>query len=163
MQKQATDLVTAPKYKIIQMPAERVIPLVQKLHGENLRAVYLKICGADALLKLKNNTDTLRRKICHAIQKQQHGGLSVRHYNIIYRLDKEAGGALAVKDKFKPKAGTILTRRWQGKDHHVHVRENGFEYNGKTYSSLSKLAKAITGHERSGPVFFGLKKEGGAS
>lgn len=65
-----------------------------------------------------------------------------------------------MKDKFKPKSGTVLTRKWQGIEHHVYVRDNGFEYNGKTYSSLSKLAKIITGHERSGPVFFGFKKEG---
>ena len=159
MRQKTIDLVTAPKYKIFQIPVDQIIPVVQKLQGENLRTVYSKICGADALLKLKNNTDTLRRKICYALQKHQHGGLSVRHYNILYRLDKESPFP-AMKDKFKPKSGTVLTRKWKGIEHHVYVRDNGFEYNGKTYSSLSKLAKVITGHERSGPVFFGLKKEG---
>jgi len=159
MQKEAPDLVKMPKYKIGQMLIEKVIPIVQKIESKDLRAVYLKICGEDSLLKLKNNSDVLRRKICYALQNQKHGGLSVRHYNLIYRLDK-ASEAPVMKDRFQPKPDTILTRRWQGKDHHVYVRKNGFEYEGETYPSLSKLAKVITGHERSGPVFFGLKSEG---
>lgn len=162
MQKKAIDLTTAPKYKITAIPLEKIIPLVQKLQGKDLRDVYLKICGEDSLLKLKNNTDVLRRKICYALQKQKCGGLSVRHYNLLYRLDKSSE-EVTPQDKFKPKPGTVLTRRWQSAEHHVYVRQKGFEYNGKNYASLSKIAKEITGHERSGPVFFGLKKEGGAA
>src|SRR5262245_21042908 len=125
MQKKAIDLTTAPKYKITELPPEKTIPLVQKLQGKDLHDVYLKICAEDGLLKLKNNTDMLHRKICYALQKQKCGGLSIRHYNLIYRLDK-APEASAVKDKFQPKPGTILTRQWQGQDHHVHVRGSGF-------------------------------------
>lgn len=162
MQKEAPDFMKMPKYKIGQMPIEKIILAFQKLSDENLRTVYLKICGDDSLLKLQNNSDVLRRKICYVLQKQKYGGLSTRHYNIIYKLDKSPAMP-AMKDKFMPKLGTILTRRWQGKDHHVQVREKGFEYHGKTYSSLSKLAKEITGHERSGPAFFGLRHEGGVA
>jgi len=40
----------------------------------------------------------------------------------------------------------------------VIVLENGFEYQGRRYASLSRIASLITGTGWSGPVFFGLKK-----
>ena len=53
--------------------------------------------------------------------------------------------------------GTQLVREWQGVIYQVHVLQSGFEYGGKTYSSLSAIARHITGSARSGPLFFGLK------
>jgi hypothetical protein len=37
------------------------------------------------------------------------------------------------------------------------VLADGFAWNGKTYESLSRVARAITGTRWSGPAFFGLK------
>ena len=54
------------------------------------------------------------------------------------------------------KAGTLLTREWDGHPHRVMVLDDGFSWNGKTYPSLSKVAFAITGTRWSGPRFFGL-------
>ena len=48
-------------------------------------------------------------------------------------------------------------REWRGRTHTVVVTEDGFEHARKTYSSLSKIAQAITGAHWSGPRFFGLK------
>jgi len=53
--------------------------------------------------------------------------------------------------------GTRLLREWQGHTHHVTVVEDGFEYDGKVWRSLSAIARAITGTPWSGPAFFGLK------
>ena len=53
--------------------------------------------------------------------------------------------------------GTRLMREWQGKVHQVTVLIKGFEHQGKTYSSLSAIAREITGTAWSGPLFFGLK------
>jgi len=55
------------------------------------------------------------------------------------------------------KAGTILGREWKGRMHRVSVLGDGFVYDGKTYSSLSKIAFAITGTRWNGPRFFGLR------
>ena len=53
--------------------------------------------------------------------------------------------------------GTMLTREWSGEHHRVTVLDQGFVWEGRTYSSLSKIAKAITGTKWNGPRFFGLR------
>ena len=57
----------------------------------------------------------------------------------------------------KPIAGTRLIREWQGVEHAVTVRDDGYEYRGAPYKSLSSIARAITGTRWNGWVFFGLK------
>lgn len=55
-------------------------------------------------------------------------------------------------------AGTVLTREYQGREHRVMATADGhYEFEGRTYPSLSRIAKEITGTAWSGPVFFGLK------
>lgn len=54
--------------------------------------------------------------------------------------------------------GTRLLREWQGQTHHVTVVEGGFAYDGRTWRSLTAIARAITGTPWSGPLFFGLRK-----
>lgn len=56
---------------------------------------------------------------------------------------------------FKP--GTKITRLWKEKPHTVIVVPDGFEYSGKTYTSLSAVASEIAGTRWNGWVFFGLK------
>ena len=56
------------------------------------------------------------------------------------------------------RAGTLLTREWEGHLQQVMVLADGFSWNGKTYPSLSQVAFAITGTRWSGPRFFGLDK-----
>ena len=54
--------------------------------------------------------------------------------------------------------GTVLCRHYQGVDHEVVVQADGtFLHGGQPYTSLSQLAREITGTRWSGPVFFGLK------
>jgi Protein of unknown function (DUF2924) len=53
--------------------------------------------------------------------------------------------------------GTRLLREWQGQTHHVTVSDNGFEYAGNTYRSLTAITRLITGTPWSGPQFFGLR------
>ena len=55
-----------------------------------------------------------------------------------------------------PRPGTRLVREWNGRTHVVDVSENGFVFDGKTYRSLSAIAKRITGAHWSGPRFFGI-------
>jgi hypothetical protein len=59
------------------------------------------------------------------------------------------------------KTGTRLVRSWTGKSYHVLVCDEGFEFQGRNYESLSHIAREITGAHWSGPRFFGLKKSSG--
>jgi hypothetical protein len=49
---------------------------------------------------------------------------------------------------------------WHDRTHTVTVTDEGFEYTGKHYSSLTKIAKKITGAHWSGPRFFGILAAG---
>jgi Protein of unknown function (DUF2924) len=53
--------------------------------------------------------------------------------------------------------GTRLVREWQGRMHQVTVLPSGYDYEGTFYSSLTAIARQITGVSWSGPRFFGLK------
>jgi hypothetical protein len=55
------------------------------------------------------------------------------------------------------KAGTILSREWNGVIHRATVVDNGFLWNGRKYDSLSAIALAITSTRWNGPRFFGLR------
>lgn len=52
--------------------------------------------------------------------------------------------------------GSQIVREWNGKTYTVHSTDLGFVLNGVTYTSLSAVAKAITGAHWSGPRFFGV-------
>jgi Protein of unknown function (DUF2924) len=54
--------------------------------------------------------------------------------------------------------GASLVRQWRGHTHTVLAREDGFEYDGQRYRSLTEIAERITGAHWSGPRFFGLTK-----
>lgn len=54
------------------------------------------------------------------------------------------------------KPGTWLSRTWHGDTYNVVVLDNGYEYRGARYRSLSEIARLITGAQWSGPRFFGL-------
>jgi hypothetical protein len=60
------------------------------------------------------------------------------------------------------KPGTQLMRSWKGKKHTVLVKTDGFDFQGRLYTSLSQIANDITGTRWNGHLFFGLKKKDGA-
>lgn len=62
-------------------------------------------------------------------------------------------------DRRLPKAGTVISRPYKGRQLQVTVLADGFEYEGERYSSLSAVAKQITGTHLSGIAFFRLAKE----
>ena len=63
----------------------------------------------------------------------------------------------ATRDGADLRPGAMLAREWRGKLERVTVLEDGFAWNGKTYRSLSVIAKAITGTSWNGHRFFGLR------
>lgn len=64
------------------------------------------------------------------------------------------------RDRRLPSVTNQLVRDYQGRQIVVQVITGGFEYDGKTYRSLSGVAKAVTGTHWNGYEFFGLSKKG---
>jgi hypothetical protein len=61
------------------------------------------------------------------------------------------------------KPGTKLVREWRGRAHTVNVLDDGFDYRGQRYRSLTQIDRLITGVHWSGPLFFGLSKRRSAT
>jgi hypothetical protein len=103
--------------------------------------------------------DLLIRAIAFKLQEHLHGGLSraVKRRLESFAADIDSGGRERAP-AISLRAGARLIREWQGKSHQVLVLEEGFEYQGKRYQSLSKIASDITGTHWSGPRFFGIKR-----
>ena len=103
--------------------------------------------------------DLLIRSLADDLQQRAHGSpnLALRR-----RLQTLAGASERGAHSFDPgvvlKAGSTLVREWRGQTHTVLVRENGFEYEGERYRSLTVIAERITGTHWSGPRFFGVTK-----
>ena len=108
--------------------------------------------------------DLLIRALANQLQEWIHGGASGA---LRRRLQTLAGELEKDGASFDPgvvlKTGTTLVRQWRGHAHSVLVREDGFEYEGQRYRSLTMIAERITGAHWSGPRFFGLTKRAGAS
>ena len=65
---------------------------------------------------------------------------------------------IGARDPRLPKVGTTITKKYKSKTINVRVLEQGFEYQGKTFRSLSAVAKHVTGSIWNGYLFFGLIK-----
>ena len=102
--------------------------------------------------------DLLIRGIGYRLQEIQHGGLGKSTRRKLKTLAKmfRTTGRVAPDPGLSLKPGARLVREWHGRTHTVTVTEDGFEYAGTNYPSLTKIAKKITGAHWSGPRFFGL-------
>jgi Protein of unknown function (DUF2924) len=108
--------------------------------------------------------DLLIRALAYDLQQRARGGPSAALRRRLQTLAAASEkGALAVDPGIVLKAGTTLVRQWRGHTHTVLVSENGFEYDGQRYRSLTVIAERITGAHWSGPRFFGLTKRARAS
>jgi len=103
--------------------------------------------------------DLLIRSLAYDLQQRAHGSPNRSLHRRLQTLaaDPERG-ARAVDRGVVLKAGSTLVRQWRGHAHTVLVRENGFEYEGQRYRSLTVIAERITGTHWSGPRFFGVTK-----
>jgi hypothetical protein len=100
----------------------------------------------------------LERVIAYRMQAQVYGDLSRESIRLLDRIVKSKGEADIPLPELRPvKPGTLLVREWQGVLQRVMVLEEGFAWNGTAYTSLSEVAKAITGTTWNGPRFFGLR------
>jgi hypothetical protein len=93
--------------------------------------------------------------LAYRAQEKAFGGLKESTVRMLREL--ALGIASEAHAAYRPKTGTRYVREHNGKLHEVTVLDDGFEYEGESYRSLTEIAKVITGTKWSGPVFFGLK------
>ena len=146
-----------------------------------LRQVHRDVFGADHPMP---NAEHLRRKIAWHIQANAEGDLpeSARQYaleiardvalrvracsNVVRRqsgvpLDQTVTVAVVpLHDSRLPMPGSLLVKEFRSQTIVVKVLDDGFEFDGRRFASLSAIAKEITGTKWNGFLFFGLTKEG---
>jgi DUF2924 family protein len=113
----------------------------------------------------KNPPPNLRKELmvpilAYRMQEREFGGLS---HGARRRLREVAASLITEKPSQErsdsaPQTGTRLLRMSRGEVHEVIATGNGYLYRGQPYSSLSKIAREITGTRWSGPLFFGVRK-----
>ena len=102
--------------------------------------------------------DLLIRGIGYRLQEIEQGGLSRSTLRKLQTIAKDLRmtGRVGPTPSLSLKPGARLVREWHGRTHTVTITEDGFEYAGTSYPSLTKIARKITGAHWSGPRFFGL-------
>ena len=95
------------------------------------------------------------------LQERAYGGLSAAMKRRLAELAKtmDEKGDLAKARVVRLKPGAKLVREWRGETHDVLVLEDGFQWRGQRWRSLSAIASEISGTHWSGPRFFGLQAE----
>ena len=137
---------------------EAQIVALEALTIGELQTEWSRVYRAESPIRLSR--DLLLRGVAYRVQERAYGGLSLstkrRLRTISEGIDRREGTGAAQTLKLKP--GTKLVREWHRQVHTVNVLENGFEYQGETYRSLTGIARRITGSGWSGPRFFGIGK-----
>lgn len=92
----------------------------------------------------------MRRVLIWDAQCEAHGSLCRKSERRLAEIASGKASAIA-------KPGSQLVREWNGRVYQVEVVKAGYVMDGKTWRSLSAIARHITGARWSGPRFFGLR------
>ena len=113
------------------------------------------------------NRRFLESRLSYRVQELAYGGLKPTTVARLEALGEQLDGGNVVIRRTRvddrPIAGTRLIREYQGVEHTVTVRNDGYAYQGRPYRSLSAIARAITGTRWNGWTFFGIRREGTGS
>ena len=125
-----------------------------------LRAQWRQLFGTEPP---RYNRRFLESRLAYRIQELAYGSLGPKTVERLEALGKRLDGGVPARRiaraDNRPSAGTQLIRHWQGVEHRVTVRDLDFEYEGRSYRSLSAIARAIAGTRWNGLIFFGLKNQ----
>lgn len=150
---------------------ERQIEELGDMSAAELREKYREVFCEETSSRHKG---FLRKRIIWRLQANAEGGLSERARRRAAELADEADLRLLApvtrelvvrrappRDRRLPVPGTVLTREYRGRTVAVAVLDDGFEYGGAVYWSLTAVARAVTGTHWNGYHFFGLGGKGG--
>ena len=102
---------------------------------------------------VSQNKEFFISRIAYRIQELAYGGMSKEQQRLIAQMYVPPDVR-----KNLPPVGTRIIREYHQIEHSVIILNDGFEYNGLKYSTLSAIAKKITGKKISGRHFFGIDK-----
>jgi Protein of unknown function (DUF2924) len=125
------------------------------------------------------NSELARRRIAWHVQAEAKGGLPESARERALAIARKASLRIHVPsgspnsnvrhatvtsmvsdhDSRLPMPGSMIVKEHRGKTLMVHVLDQGFEYDGRRFASLSAIAKEVTGTRWNGFLFFGLAKE----
>jgi len=160
------------------------IAALQEMSLGEIRGEFEKVFGKPSLSR---NRKVLIKRIAEKIQAEEAGSkpeaakakVDAPKPTLTVKFERKGKGKAAGKPKKAgkekpakphhvgqrdprlPKVGTTITKQYKGKTLNVRVLEQGFEYQGKPYRSLSAIAKAVTGSIWNGFLFWGLVKREG--
>lgn len=144
--------------------AKSIVAQVVELNNMSMEGLREKW---EALFETKPPDNPNRRqlvaKLAYRLQELTFGGLSKDAREKLekiaeFDLPPVAGKKLA-RPANKPIPGTRYVREWQGMRIEVTALDSGFEYEGKSYRSLSAIATEVTGTKWNGLEFFGLRSK----
>lgn len=124
---------------------------LERLSLQELRAAWTEH-GFGPPPKLRS-PDLVRRCLAWLIQTKAYGGVSPDLRRQLRGKGRPGEGL---------ETGARIIREWDGVRHEVEVVEGGYLYDGRTWSSLSPIARQITGTKWNGPAFFGLRRKAGS-
>ncbi|MDO8360971.1 MAG: DUF2924 domain-containing protein [Devosia sp.] len=123
-----------------------------------LREMWQKLYRTPAPKTLRR--ELLIRGCAYQIQVKAYGGLSPKTRRKLLKIAAaaEQGTFTTAGAPRRLRPGTRLVRAYDGKTHVVEVLADGFAWSGQKFRSLSAIAKAISGTNWNGHVFFGLTR-----
>lgn len=151
----------APADSSLEASSRMRLDRLQDLDGAALRDEWRRLCRSEPP---RISRDLLMRSIGYRLQELEFGGLPKWARQSL--ADATVGAE--PRDKAPPaceprlKPGARLVREWRGRAHTVMVLDEGFEFEGRRYRSMTQVAREITGAHWSGPRFFGLADRKGA-
>lgn len=133
---------------------------LKDMDTKQLKSKWREICKGEPP---NFNRAYLESRLAYRIQELAHGGLSKLAQKRITELREELvdNKPRTRIDPNKPPIGAVLVREFKGVEHRVRVVPGGFEYQGRSYTSLSAIATQIAGTRWNGPLFFGLRNKRG--
>ena len=153
---------TAPASHTTSVSVTAQITQLPDLSMSDIKSIWKELFHADTPT---HNRQFLERRIAYRLQeiefRKVDRSLVDRNKRRIQQI-LDSGKNRKLDRDIRMMAGTVLTREYQGHEYRVMATTDGqYEFEGRLYQSLSRIAKEITGTAWSGPLFFGLKTYAG--
>src|SRR5271169_421466 len=135
--------------------SKEALSRLPKLDIHQLREKWRSLYKTDASPQLSR--ELLVRAVAYRIQELASGRPRPELQRQLRQIAVELQQTGRATTRLQLKPGTRLVREWQGQTYEVLVQDDGFSWQDTPYSSLSAIARKITGTAWSGPLFFGLR------